>query len=126
MLSSLHFLRSTQITTVFILLGFLYYTCFQYLITQQPHGLFSSGAVCIIFWLVFVYLVGERQTVPQRQVLLDNNRLVRCPLLLGGQIKERLGWKTWRKACLSPYQCIFVINQGMQVKEFSRYNNMCT
>lgn len=37
------------------------------------------------------YLVSEMQSVPQRQVLLDDNRLVRSPLLKRGQLRERLG-----------------------------------
>lgn len=37
------------------------------------------------------YLVSEVQAVPQRQVLLDDNGLVRCRLAMRGRIRERLG-----------------------------------
>lgn len=43
------------------------------------------------FCALVAYLVSEMQTVPQRQVLLDDNRLVCSPLLKRRQLRERLG-----------------------------------
>lgn len=39
---------------------------------------------------VVAYLVSEAQTVPQRDVLLDDSRLVCSPLMNRGQFRERL------------------------------------
>lgn len=38
-----------------------------------------------------VYLVSENQTVPQRQALMNNDRLVLFTLTERGQIRKRLG-----------------------------------
>lgn len=52
-----------------------------------PGFFFFFGALCASE----AYLVSELQTVPQRQVLLDDNGLVRFLFLERGQFRKRFG-----------------------------------
>lgn len=111
----LHFLTSTWPNAVFIftrLSLFHMFSIFQNSTTQWWFVL--SSAASFIFGRLSFYLVCERQTVPQWQVLLGNKRRVRCPLGLGRQIGKRLGWKTQWEAWQSANRCISCLSISIQ------------
>lgn len=123
----LHFLRSTPTNTEFIVLGFLYCTCFQYLITQQHHGLFSRRCVYYCFgWCSFTLSVKDRLSHRDRCCWTTTGWYAALSCWGG---RSRRGWAGKHGGRLvylhiNAFSLSLIINQGMQLKGFSSYNSM--